>query len=195
MKIYIGGSRKLKPSAALKQVVKSILAGGNQITVGCATGADQQVIEACQSSISQCHVHAAFSENGNGSHSGSAVATVQAFCRAGGRVSWLAGGSLAVPLVARLMSRSLAGLRSANRAIFFEPGAGSLKVARAALKMSLPGHDHPLCYVNTANPASRRQKSPDQASHAGIINQPRKQIYFSFYCGAFPQPHKGVSQK
>lgn len=138
MKIYIGGSRKLKQSAALKQVVKSILAGGNQITVGCATGADQQVIEACQSSISQCHVHAAFSENGNGSHSGSAVATVQAFCRAGGRVSWLAGGSLAVPLVARLMSRSLAGLRSANRAIFFEPGAGSLKVARAALKMSLP---------------------------------------------------------
>jgi hypothetical protein len=121
------------------QVVSAVLASSQSITVGCATGADQQVIQAVSpSSFSQLRVFAAFAQSGNGSWSGSAVRQVQQFEAMGGYVQWLAGGSLAVPMVARLMSRSVAGLAGASAAVFFSPGVGSLKVAGVAVQRGIP---------------------------------------------------------
>jgi hypothetical protein len=140
MSIYFGGSRSLSISPLVAQVVAAVLASGQSVNVGCAIGADQQVIQVlCQSSsFSQGRVFAAFASSGAGSWRGSAVAAVQAFERGGGSVSWLAGGSLSVPLVARLMARSVAGLAGASAAVFFEPGVGSLKVAGAAVAKGIP---------------------------------------------------------
>lgn len=140
--IYFGGSRSL-PSSALPyvaRVVGAVLAGGHVVTVGCATGADAQVIQCAlrSSSFQQVRVFAAFGPSGAGSWSGSAVAVVQAWAQAGGSVSWLAGGSLAVPMVARLMARSVAGLAGASAAVFFAPGVGSLKVAGVAVERGIP---------------------------------------------------------
>lgn len=140
--VYFGGSRNL-PQAAYPfvfHVVSAVLAAGQAVAVGCAVGADQQVIQAAlgSSSFQQVHVFAAFAPSGAGSWGGSAVSVVQAFAAAGGSVSWLAGGSLAVPISARLMARSVAGLSGASAAVFFQPGVGSLKVARAALRAGIP---------------------------------------------------------
>jgi hypothetical protein len=129
------------------QVVKAILSSGRSITVGCATGADQQVIQHFISSVcpmlhswsfSQLRVFAAFDQSGAGSWSGSAVHQVQQFAEMGGSVSWLAGGGLQVPMVARLMLRSIAGLAGASSAVFFSPGVGSLKVAGVAVERGIP---------------------------------------------------------
>ena len=137
--VYFGGSRSLAPSPIVGQVVSAVLASGQSVSVGCATGADQQVIQSVSpSSFSQFRVFAAFSQSGAGSWSGSAVRQVQQFAAAGGSVSWLAGGGLQVPIVARLMSRSVAGLAGASAAVFFSPGVGSLKVAGVAVQRGIP---------------------------------------------------------
>ena len=145
--IYFGGSRSLAPSPPVAQVVSAVLASGQSVSVGCATGADQQVVQHFISSVcpmlrplsfSQLRVFAAFSQSGAGSWSGSAVRQVQQFASMGGSVSWLAGGGLQVPIVARLMSRSVAGLAGASAAVFFSPGVGSLKVAGVAVQRGIP---------------------------------------------------------
>jgi hypothetical protein len=129
------------------QVVSAVLASGQSVAVGCATGADQQVIQHFISSVcpllhsrsfSQLRVFAAFAQSGAGSWSGSAVRQVQQFEAMGGSVSWLAGGGLQVPMIARLMSRSVAGLSGASTAVFFSPGVGSLKVAGVAVQRGIP---------------------------------------------------------
>lgn len=148
--VLVGGSRSLLPSSpaglACSAFVSSLLAAGGLLHVGCATGADQaalsaavRAVVACRSaSFQQVRAFAAFGPGGAGSFSGSAVAAVQAAARAGVPVSWLAGGLLSVPLVARLMARSLAALGGCSAAVFFAPGVGSLKVARAALRAGVP---------------------------------------------------------
>jgi len=60
---------------------------------------------------------------------------------AGASVRWLAGGSLAVPLVARLMRRSRAALHGCSASAFFlaSPGSpGSLAVAGHAVAAGQP---------------------------------------------------------
>lgn len=141
--IYLGGSRSLPPSnQPLRAVVSSILASGRAVHVGCATGADQQVIEQVirSNAIAKARVFAAFASPPAcaGWWSGSAVQAVLSFAGRGGQVSWLAGGGLQVPLVARLMGRSVAGLRGASAAVFFAPGVGSLKVAAHAVQSKIP---------------------------------------------------------
>src|SRR3989304_5746589 len=137
--VYFGGSRSLPSSPIVGQVVKAILRSGQSVTVGCATGADQQVIQSVRpSSFSHLRVFAAFAQSGAGSWSGSAVALVQQFAKAGASVSWLAGGGLQVPIIARLMARSVAGLVGSSAAVFFSPGVGSLKVAGVAVERGIP---------------------------------------------------------
>ena len=138
--IYFGGSRSLSPSPLLAQVVGAVLASGAPVHVGCSAGADAQVI-ACalrSSSFQQVRAFSAFSPSGAGSCSVSAVAQVQALAQAGSSVSWLAGGSLAIPLAARLIRRSIAALGGCSAAVFFAPGSGSLAVASHALKAGIP---------------------------------------------------------
>jgi hypothetical protein len=140
--IYFGGSRSLPAQAQpyIERVIGASLASGHSISVGCAVGADQQVILAAlrSSSFQQVRVFSAFDQAGKGAWSGSAVSTAQAFAQAGGSVAWLAGGPLSAPLVGRLMARSIAGLAGASAAIFFAPGIGSLKVAGVAASRGIP---------------------------------------------------------
>lgn len=140
--VLIGGGRRAPAGAVPSSFVHDLIVHGYSIHVGCATGADRQVISFVHSFrpsiLPVLRVFAAFAKSGAGSFSGSAVSSVQSFAAAGGSVSWLAGGSLSVPLVARLMARSLAALQGCAAAVFFSPGVGSLKVARAALRQSIP---------------------------------------------------------
>lgn len=139
--VLIGGSRSLSPSSSAWVACQSFTQSAmldHCIHAGCATGADQAAVLAMGAGGAGLWVFSAFSHSGAGAWSGSAVSTIQRFSDLGGSVKWLAGGSLAVPLVARLMARSLAALQGCAAAVFFQPGQGSLKVARAALRQSIP---------------------------------------------------------
>ena len=141
--VLVGGSRSLISGSpawvACQSFVQSLLfSSPHAVHVGCSAGADQAAVLALGGGSCQARVFACFAPSGAGSWSASAVSSVQRFAHMGGSVSWLAGGSLSVPLVARLMSRSLAALQGCAAAVFFSPGVGSLKVARAALKQGIP---------------------------------------------------------
>lgn len=138
---HLGGSRSLLPSPLVGQVVASVLAAGHSVRVGCAVGADQFVISAALVQPARLHVFAAFSASGSGSWSGSAVAAVSAAASAGASVSFLAGGSLSVPLVGRLMARSRAALSGCAASVFFlasPSSSGSLAVAACAVRVGQP---------------------------------------------------------
>lgn len=142
--ILVGGSRALVSGSAFSaaRVFSGMLQrAGHAVHVGCATGADQAVI-GYQLSFGVAspllRVFAAGSSSGAGFWRSSAFSFVSRYAALGGSVSWLAGGSLSVPLVARLMARSLAALAGCAAAVFFQPGPGSLKVARAALRQGIP---------------------------------------------------------
>lgn len=136
--VLVGGSRSLVAGSpawvACQAFVSSLGSVGHVVHVGCAAGADRAALQ----SAYQARLFVAFAPNGAGSFSGSNVAGVQVCAPRCLSVSWLAGGSLAVPLVARLMARSLAALQGCGAAVFFQPGPGSLKVGRAALRQSIP---------------------------------------------------------
>ena len=134
--MLVGGSRSVLPgSAAWVACQAFVLRCRGPVHVGCASGADQAVVLARPAGL---RVWAAFAASGAGSWRSSAVAAVQAAAGAGVPVSWLAGGALALPLVARLARRSRAALAGCGLAVFFAPGPGSLSVARAALAQGIP---------------------------------------------------------
>lgn len=139
----VGGGRALvagsPAAAALVAFIRSVFQAGGSLSVGCASGADQAALSLFSSlAPSRVSVFAAFSPSGAGSWRCSAVSAVRAAAAAGASVRWLAGGSLAVPLVARLALRSRAALAGCAAAVFFLPGRGSLSVARAALQAGIP---------------------------------------------------------
>lgn len=141
MSIHLGGSRSLASSPIVGQVVRAVLASGQAVHVGCAVGADQQVIQAALGQPSSLVVFAAFASSGAGAWSGSAVAAVQQAVQAVAAVSWLAGGGLQVPLIGRLMCRSKAALRGCSASVFFlaSPSSrGSLAVAGHAVSVGQP---------------------------------------------------------
>jgi predicted Rossmann fold nucleotide-binding protein DprA/Smf involved in DNA uptake len=144
--LLLGGSRSLSPSAAplVRRVVSAALRAGFVLSSGCAAGADQIVISSAlalaPSSAHGCRslrVAAAGSSAGAGFWSGSApLSLLRSAAAAGAQVSWLAGGSLQVPLRARLLRRSLAALAGCSSAAFFlasPTSPGSLRVAAAAV--------------------------------------------------------------
>lgn len=138
--LLLGGSRSLSPSAAplVRRVVSAALRAGFVLASGCAAGADQLVVSAAISlDPGSLRVFAAGSAEGAGFWSGSApLSLLRSAAAAGAQVSWLAGGSLAVPLRARLLRRSLAALAGCSSAAFFlasPTSPGSLRVAAAAV--------------------------------------------------------------
>lgn len=142
---HFGGSRALPEqfSPFVAQVVGAWLRSSPaaRVAVGCARGADEFALRACSASPSRLAVFAAFSSSGAGSWSGSSVPAVALAARSGASVSWLAGGSLSVPLFARLLRRSLAALAVSSVACFFlasPSSSGSLRVAAAAARSGLP---------------------------------------------------------
>jgi hypothetical protein len=171
MAIHFGGSRSLGPSSQLASVVRAVLAGGQAVHVGCAVGADQQVIQSVVSvpgaAQSFLVVFAAFASSGAGAWSGSALGAVSAAAAQGASVRWLAGGQLAIPLVGRLIRRSQAALAGCSASVFFLAGplsSGSLAVAGCAVQAGQPvfafcpvmpqsprgcqGHWHPSSFVS-----------------------------------------------
>ena len=123
------------------------------IVTGCATGADAQTISAAlgQDFGASLHVFAAFGPGGSAAWSGSAVEAVKKAAQSYASVNWWSGGSWRVPLVARLMSRSMAAVRTASACVFFAPGPGSLKVAAYAIGRGLP-----VYAVQSSAPAAPR---------------------------------------
>jgi len=139
-KVHFGGSRVLGNfyTPIVKKCVNVALEAGCFVHVGCAVGADAEVINSVvRVSPSRLHVFAQFSPTGTGSFSGSDVAAVQHAEREGARVSYLAGGPVSLYLKARLIRRSVAALTGCVASVFFlgSPSSrGSLNVAKIAAK-------------------------------------------------------------
>jgi hypothetical protein len=129
--VYFGGSRNLPQSPLVGQVVSAVIESGASVHVGCQSGADQQVVEVAvpQSSLFVFAVAPSV---------GSSPAHVQAAFNAGAWVTPRAGGGPSVPIHARYLLRSKAAFAGCSAAVFFAPGAGSLAVAREAVKAGLP---------------------------------------------------------
>ena len=117
------GSRALPSSAGVSAlvagVVGSVLSGGRNVAVGCATGGDALVVSSALSAgaSSRLRVFAAFGPVSppwpdtrvfapGASSSLSSVSGVAGALTAGASVSWWAGGGPSVPLAGRLASRS-----------------------------------------------------------------------------------------
>lgn len=150
VKIHFGGSRNLSDlyDPQVHQVVSSVMQKGCFVNVGCATGADETIIEAALSeSPAHLSVFAQFSFAGEGAFMFSAFTAVYLAQQSGAQVSYLAGGPLNIPLKARLMRRSKAALQGCDASVFFisQPySPGSLKVAAAAVQQNMPVFVFPL---------------------------------------------------
>lgn len=142
--IALGGSRSL-PSAALpliRRLVADAIDNNYAIATGCACGADAMVASAAldiaPTRLAICAVGA---HNGAGFWKGSApLAGLRSAEARGAQVNWLAGGSLDIPLRARLIRRSIVSLQSAQVAAFFlasPDSPGSLRVAAEAAARGL----------------------------------------------------------
>lgn len=140
--VAFAGSRALPAGFAplVARVACAVVASGSRVAVGCCVGVDSVVLSSVPSWSVRCF--AAFASCGSGACSLSAVSLVSALPSRGGSVSWLAGGSLAVPLPARLASRTrvVVGSASVCAVVFFaSPSSrGSLLAARAAVSRGLP---------------------------------------------------------
>lgn len=134
-KIYFGGSRHLSPTspthALIAPVVRAVLASGCSIHVGCQAGADQTVL------INALRAPSALSVFAVAPTLATAPAFVERAYHAGANVTLSAGGTTA-PEKARYLLRSKAAFFGCAQALFFQPGAGSLAVAREARRANLP---------------------------------------------------------
>jgi hypothetical protein len=141
---YFGGSRSLAGSLAQKlvfSVVSGVARRGSSVRVGCASGADALVINAALSVAAPLAVFAVGSKAGAGFVKSSAVQSVKRAASYGASVTWLAGGPLSVPVRARLIKRSMAGVAGSAQAVFFLASAsssGSLAVAARAAGSGVP---------------------------------------------------------
>jgi hypothetical protein len=134
-KIYFGGSRSLAcqgQNSILHQVVSAVIESGSVVHVGCQLGADKEValsvlyrsflslvVFAVSPTIKQSPAH------------------VQRCARGGAQIVLAAGGTSA-PIPARYLLRSIAAFQGCSHAVFFEPGRGSLAVARECAKANIP---------------------------------------------------------
>lgn len=112
------GSRVVPGSAAplVGAVVRSVLASGRGVAVGCASGGDALVVRAVLAagvSPSRLRLFAVGGSCGSGFWRGSALPAVRAAASWGAVVRWWAGGGASVPLRSRLAARSRACFRAA----------------------------------------------------------------------------------
>lgn len=131
-KIYFGGSRhpqNINP-AQIAAVVTAVVASGNAVHVGCQYGADQAVLQ----NLAPASHHRVFAVHA--SHQYPFNHHIPQAYRTGYQVVFCAGGTTA-PLSARYLLRSIAAFQGCNTAVFFNPGSGSLTVARECIKSGL----------------------------------------------------------
>ena len=145
----VAGSRCLPPGGA--SVVSFALAAVSPVavSVGCCLGADAVALGCL--APSRLRVFAAFGPRGAGACRWSAVAAVSVCAALGARVSWWAGGGLAVPLPARLAARTRAVVGAASSGLLLFPASpssrGSWLAARLALARGLPVVAFPLGFA------------------------------------------------
>ena len=135
MAVYFGGSRNNQAFPHLPQVVASVITSGQAVHVGCQFGADQAVINAARAVGSFPVVFAVASVMALPNH-------LQVLRAEGGRVVCMAGnsGGEETPIKARYLLRSIAAFQGCEQAVFFNPGAGSLAVARECVKAGISVH-------------------------------------------------------
>lgn len=155
--VAVVGSRSVTAvGAARVAAVSSHLAGaGCSLVVGCCTGVDVAALAAVP--VASVRVLCAFGPGGAGSGPWSAVAPVAAFARAGGAVSWWAGGGPSVALSTRLVARTraVAKLGQAGLVVFLSsPGSrGSLVACRQAARLGRPVLAFPQGFHGAALPS------------------------------------------
>jgi len=135
--IYFGGSRDLPETffSYIFRFVFAVFRAGCAVTVGDATGADAFVISSAleiSSKIRNLQIFSVARSDGAGFWAGSASRAVMLAAAMRVPVRWLAGGGFEIPLVARLLRRSLVASQGCQAAVFFlasRDSRGSLKVA------------------------------------------------------------------
>jgi hypothetical protein len=158
--VAVAGSRSLSGAglALVAPVCWSVVASGRSLAVGCAVGADAAAL-AAGLPVSALQVFAVFDQAPAcaGAWRGSAAQAVADFAAVGGAVSWLAGGSLSVPLPARLAARTSAVVAqaSAGCVLFFaSPSSrGSALAGRLAVGRGLPVFAFPVGFPGSALPS------------------------------------------
>lgn len=144
--VYFGGSRSASPSLLqyVPLYVRAVQARGQAVHVGCAPGVDTAAIYAALVAPSLLSVFAVGDQFGYGfpgSSVGQGYQAVSLAQHSAASVHWLAGGSLHVPLRARLIKRSMAGFSGCSLAVFIlenPKSKGSLAVASQATTAGLP---------------------------------------------------------
>lgn len=156
--VALAGSRSLSASGCAKvvEVTAGLLASGCSLVVGCCVGADETVLSACSAGL-PVSVLAAFGPGGEGAGPASAVGPVRAFARAGGPVTWWAGGRAAVPLRVRLAARTQAVAcgGSGGLVAFFGSAVsrGTVLACRVAVGRGAPVAAFPLGFAGEELPA------------------------------------------
>lgn len=139
--VHFGGSRSLQPLAQLEFCVRRALAAGCSVHVGCAAGADAQVIYASLAAGAGSDRLDVFAVGGaSGGWPYPRLSPPPWVLLAVSCVRLWAGGGPSLPLRARLIRRSLAALAGCSCSVFFLSGPsshGSLTVAAHAVK-SMP---------------------------------------------------------
>jgi len=126
--VYFGGSRHLGSLPILPAVVSAVVSAGHSVHVGCQFGADQAVVSCTpRASLTVFAVACPYTIANH-----LQVARVE-----GARVVFHAGGTSA-PIKARFLLRSIAAFQGCTAAVFFQPGHGSLAVARECVRAGLP---------------------------------------------------------
>jgi len=132
--IYFGGSRHLKKSNLMWQVVQACIEQGHYIHVGCQYGADKIAISAALMSEHGASSLVVFAVAGSWR---TAPEHVRFALNCEAHVIFSAG-SQSAPMPARFLLRSIAAFQGCSSAVFFSPGFGSLAVARECVRSGLP---------------------------------------------------------
>jgi hypothetical protein len=141
------GSRSLSSvfSNGVSSVLSSVACSASPVSVGCCVGLDSLVLRSVLGNVvplSAVQCFSAFSQKGEGICRASAVQLVSEFARAGGTVTWLAGGALSLNIVPRLVLRTRAVVSSAPSgcAVFIDSplSRGSLGAASFAVSKGIP---------------------------------------------------------
>lgn len=140
--IYFGGSRHFSLCSVdlprVSAVVSAVVAAGSFVHVGCQHGADHAVI---RSACLLRHPHNSPSKFLR------VFAVASSLAQSPSHVQWavtqsvpvtFSAGGTSAPIHARYLLRSIAAFQGCAAAVFFNPGAGSLAVARECVRSGLP---------------------------------------------------------
>lgn len=131
MSIYFGGSRS-QPITQENHlaVLSAVASSGETVHVGCQLGVDQSVVSYFGFFVPSSLVVFAVAPN-----KAQAPRHIQQVPKSA-RIVYSAGGTSA-PIPARYLLRSIAAFQGCESAVFFNPGPGSLAVAREAVRAGL----------------------------------------------------------